>query len=350
MEFVLKKLFMPGLIALGATVLALVARSIIFGILRRWAKKTVSKIDDIVVEAFRTPSIFWAIAIGIYSGVAFSDLPERQIFYISRVIHILIVFSVTIVTANLSVTLFRNYVQYSDLPLPTTGLAYGTLRGIILVIGFLIILSILGISIAPVITALGVGGLAAALALQDTLANLFAGINILVEQSIRVGDFVRLESGQEGHIEDISWRTTAIRTLANNMVLIPNSKLAQSVLTNYSLPEKRMGMSVVVSLPYSVDPDRMEKVLTEVASKSAGEISGMLITPAPSVALNPGFGQSSLDFTVGFQIAEFTDQFRVQHELRKRILNRLQQEGIEMPYPTRTVYLKKEEGQRPKGQ
>jgi len=119
-----------------------------------------------------------------------------------------IILSMTVASANLVGKLFRNYVQKLDLPISTTGLAYGLIKGTILVIGFLIILNALGVSITPLITALGVGGLAVALALQDTLANLFAGIQILTEKSIRVGDFVKLETGQEGYVEDITWRTT----------------------------------------------------------------------------------------------------------------------------------------------
>ena len=97
--------------------------------------------------------------------------------------HVILIFSITIACANLAGKIFRSYIQKSALPIPTTGLAYVILKGTILVIGFLIILSVLGISITPLITALGVGGLAIALALQDTLANLFAGIHIFVEQS-----------------------------------------------------------------------------------------------------------------------------------------------------------------------
>ncbi len=92
--------------------------------------------------------------------------------------------------------MFNNYIRKTSLPVPSTGLAYGIIKGAILIAGFLIVLNILGISIAPLHTVLGVGGLAVALALQDTLANLFAGLHILVEKSVRVGDFVKLESRQ----------------------------------------------------------------------------------------------------------------------------------------------------------
>ena len=243
---------------------------------------------------------------------------------------------------QISGKIFGNYVQKSELPIPTTGLAYGILKGTVFVIGFLIILTVLGISITPLITALGVGGLAVALALQDTLANLFAGIHILVEKSIRVGDFIRLETGQEGYVEDITWRTTRIMMLPNNMVIIPNSKLSQSIVTNYYLPEKRMSLLIPIGVSYSSDPEMVERILIEEAKKAVGEIPGLLGDPEPFVRFIPGFGESSLDFTLICQVQEFVDQYLAQHELRKRIFKRFKEEGIEIPFPHRTVYLTEE--------
>lgn len=200
-----EKMMIPAVIALISAGLLLIVRSIAFKILRKWADRTETKIDDIIIKSLRIPSIYWSIAIGLYIGVAVSEFPVRHVIYISKAINIIVIFSITIAVANLAGRIFRNYIQKSNLPIPTTGLAYGILKGTILVIGFLIILSVLGISITPLITALGVGGLAVALAFQDTLANLFAGIHILVEKSIRVGDFIRLETGRlcgGHHMED----------------------------------------------------------------------------------------------------------------------------------------------------
>lgn len=338
----IEKIFIPAIIVAIVTFTLFVIRGIAFKLLQRWAKKTETKVDDIIIKSFRTPSIFWCLAIGLYIGIEMSDLPKKYTFYFSKTLHVVVILSITIATANLVGKIFRNYVQKLDLPIPTTGLAYGLLKGTILIIGLLIILSTLGISITPLITALGVGGLAVALALQDTLANLFAGIHILMEKSIRVGDFVRLETGQEGYIEDITWRTTRVRMLPNNIVVIPNSKLAQSVVTNYYLPEKRMSLLIPIGVSYSSDPEKVEKILVEEAKKAIGEIPGLLGEPEPFVRFIPGFGESSLDFTLICQVQEFVDQYPVQHELRKRIFKRFKEEGIDIPFPHRTVYLREE--------
>jgi small-conductance mechanosensitive channel len=337
-----KDWLMPVLVFLGTTAGLLLVRGLSFAFLHRWAKNTETQLDDIIIKAFRTPSVYWCLAIGLHAGVVISDIPEKYIFYLTRVIHVIVILSVTIAAANLSGKIFKNYIQKSNLPIPTTGLAYGLLKGTIIVIGFLIMLSVLGVSITPLLTALGVGGLAVALALQDTLANLFAGIHILMEKSIRVGDFVKLETGQEGYVDDITWRTTRVRMLPNNIVVIPNSKLSQSVVTNYYLPEKRMSLLIPVGVSYSSDPEKVEKILVEEAKKGAGEIPGLLGDPEPFVRFIPGYGDSSLDFTLICQVQEFVDQYLAQHELRKRIFKRFREEGIEIPFPHRTVYLREE--------
>jgi small-conductance mechanosensitive channel len=338
----INKMLIPFLIAAGSVFVLLVIRLAAFRILNKWASTTDTKIDDITIKALKIPSIFWCIAIGLYIGIAVSELPVRYIFFINKSVHVILIFSITIAAANLAGKIFRNYIQISALPIPTTGLAYGMLKGVIFTIGFLVILSTLGISIAPLLTALGVGGLAVALALQDTLANLFAGIHILVEKSLRVGDFIKLETGQEGYIADITWRTTRVRMLPNNMVVIPNSKLAQSVVTNYYLPEKRMSLLIQIGVNYSSDPEKVENILVEEAKAAVGEIPGLLGEPEPFVRFIPGFGDSSLDFTLICQVQEFVDQYLAQHELRKRIFKRFKNEGIEIPFPHRTVYLREE--------
>jgi len=166
----------------------------------------------------------------------------------------------------------------------------------------------------------------------------------LVEKSIRVGDFIRLESGQEGYVEDITWRTTRIRMLPNNMVIIPNNKLSQSVVTNYYLPQKSMAISIPFSVSYDNDPEKIEKVVSEIAKTAAGEVPGLLEEPSPLVRLVPGFGESSLNFTLNCNIEEITHRHPVEHELRKRIFKRFREEGIVIPFPQRVVHLKKEEG------
>jgi small-conductance mechanosensitive channel len=133
--------------------------------------------------------------------------------------------------------------------------------------------------------------------------------------------------------------------LPNNLIVVPNSKLAQAILTNYHLPEKRMSLLIPVGVSYDSDPEHVERILIEEASLGANEIPGLLAEPEPFVRFIPGFGDSSLDFTLICQVSEFVDQYLAQHELRKRIFKRFRREGIEIPFPIRTVYMREDSRQ-----
>jgi len=137
----------------------------------------------------------------------------------------------------------------------------------------------LGIEITPILPALGVGGLAVALALQDTLSNLFAGIHLLADKPIRVGDYVKLADTVEGHVEDIGWRSTRVRMLQNVVVTIPNKRVAESIITNYDMPEPRLALLIRVGVDYGADPDLVERLLVEEASGAVGEVPACSRSP-----------------------------------------------------------------------
>lgn len=332
-------------IALSLTVFAVVAgsallvRRLLLSVLHRWAAKTETAIDDILLGVIRGPSIFWAIALGLYLAIGTSMLPPRIIQVSFSVLHALVILSFTFVAANVASHALRFAAERAELPFASTGLTQVVVKGFVITLGLLILLGTLGVSIAPLLTALGVGGLAVALALQDTLSNLFAGIHILMEKSIRVGDFIRLESGEEGYVTDIGWRTTRIRLLPNNVVIIPNNKLAQARIVNYYLPDKKLALLIPISVSYESDLDLVQRILLEETTRGIGQIPGLLAEPAPMVRFIPGFGQSSLDLTLICHVREFVDQYAVQHELRLRLLKRFRVEGVEIPFPARTVYV-----------
>jgi small-conductance mechanosensitive channel len=328
------------ILVLGATfIVGLAVRRLVFRTLSRWCQKTSNQADDLLVRAIRGPFMIWILMLGIHLAAQASPLPPKISHLISKVLFILLVLSVSAVAAKTASEMIRIYGNRLQGALPVTSLSQNLARLAVISIGLLLVLNSLGVSVTPILTALGVGGLAVALALQDTLTNLFAGFYVSLAGYIRLGDYIKLESGEEGYVKDIGWRSTTIRVLANNLIIIPNSKLSQAIVTNYHLPEKRMSLLVPVSVSYESNPEIIEKLLVEEAAKGAGEIPGLLAQPGPVVRFIPGFGSSSLDFTLICQISEFVDQYGAQHELRKRILARFRREGIEIPFPIRTVYM-----------
>jgi small-conductance mechanosensitive channel len=187
------------------------------------------------------------------------------------------------------------------------------------------------------LTALGVGGLAVALALQDTLSNLFAGFYLTVARQIRLGDYVKLDTGQEGYVEDIGWRATMIRLLPNNMVIVPNNKISQAIITNYNLPSRDLAVLVEVGVSYDSDLERVERVTIEVGREIMKSVTGGVPDFEPFIRYHT-LGEYSINFTVILRAKEFVDQYLVKHQFVKRLVDRYRKEGITIPFPTHTQF------------
>ncbi|HEY3836731.1 MAG TPA: mechanosensitive ion channel family protein [Bryobacteraceae bacterium] len=314
-------------------------RKILFRLIHRW-KGGDTHLEVLLVDSLRTPLMIWFLMLGLDLAIRFSEVPTRIADRIEIALAVLWIISLTVMASGFAGNMVRFYGRRFAGDLPVTSLSQNLVQIFVVVLGGVTLLHYLNVQIAPILTALGVGGLAVALALQDTLSNLFGGFYVSVAGQIRLGDYIRLNSGEEGYISDISWRSTTIRGLGNNLIMIPNATMAKAIITNFNLPEKRMSVSLTVGVDYSCDPDHVEAVLLEVAVKAAADVPGVLADPAPVVRFAPGFGDSALQFTLSCNVTEFSEQFRVQHELRKRILQRFRAENIDMPFPTRTVFLK----------
>jgi small-conductance mechanosensitive channel len=328
------ELFWPGVTALAVTVSALIFRAALVRALRRWLGPTNAL--QVLLAAVRFPSVLWCIVVGLFVAIQTLEpalLPRRMATQLNLVLEAAVILSATFTVAAVLGTLVAAAGERRALGVGVTGLARTAVRVFVLVIGGLILLDVVGVKITPLLTALGVGGLAVALALQDSLSNLFAGVHLLADRPIRVGDYVKIAETIEGYVVDVGWRSTRVRTLQNNVMIVPNKRVAESVIVNYDMPERRMGLTVTVAVAYGSDPERVEAVVTDEALKAAADVTGLLTEPPPSVRLIPGFGLYGLEFTLACQVASFVDQYAVQHELRKRVLRRLRAEGIELPYP-----------------
>jgi len=247
-------------------------------------------------------------------------------------------------TGRLFVAGIRAWSQKSEAIRSARGTLELIARITVLGVGAMIVMDAFHLSITPFLTTLGIGSLAVALALQETLANFFAGLYLAADRPIRIGDYVKLDNGDEGYVESIGWRSTRLRTLPNNTIILPNDRLAKSVITNFDLPSKRTSVLIRVSVSYVEDSRRVERILVEVGTQAVGKIDGLLGDPLPFVRFMPGFGAAALEFTLICQIAHHVDQFLVQHELRHRILERFRQEGIEIPLPESVIHVRQGQG------
>ena len=312
----------PFAVFVAVAALGLLVRRIAFARLHKWARSTSTHFDETLLDSLHGPALLWIMILAISVAADVSQLPRVMASWSERTLLVLWIVSLTLAVSRLASRLVKIYVPLGSLTEVLASL-------LVTCIGALMLLRSLGIDITPILTALGVGGLAVALALQDTLSNLFAGFYVSVAGQIRVGDFIQLESGQRGYVTDIGWRSTTLRERSNNLIVIPNNKLSQSTVTNFHLPERRTALSIQVGVSFDSDLEQVERVLLDVVRTT--EMAGLLKDPAPSVLLMPGFGERSLDFTIVCHVADYEDQFRVQHELRKRIVERFRKEGITIP-------------------
>ncbi len=335
------QLLWPALALVVVTLIALVLRGVSLTALRRWTAAPRSWTS--VADAIRTPSLLWCAVAGLYvaNEVArdASLLPTRWHERLGLLLEIAVILSVTITLAGLAGRAVSQVSDRQALGGTVTGLAHTATRVAVILVGVLVLLSSVGVQITPILTALGVGGVAVALALQDTLANLFAGIHLLADRPVRVGDYVKVADNAEGFVVDIGWRATRLRSLSNTIVVVPNQTVSRATITNYSLPDARLALGLKISVEYSMDLDHVQAVLLDEATRAVGAVPGLLGDPAPAVSLIPGFGEYSLDFTVGYHVPTFVDQYGVQDELRKRLLRRLRREGIVIAIPARTIHL-----------
>jgi small-conductance mechanosensitive channel len=306
-------------------------------VVSRGVRHTETKVDDVIVRALRTPIAVAAGLGGVWLALRGLPLDSEIDPYLNRGWIIL----ATLLLVSIGLRLINGFTKEILRDSPVFGPASGVIRVvgrmIVLSLGLVMVLQSFGIAVEPLIASLGIGSLAVALALKDTLANLFAGVYIFADRPLRVGDYVRLESGQEGYVHQIGWRATRIRMPANNLIIVPNEKIVQSILTNFDMPEPAMTLVFTLPVSYEADPRRVMAILQEVLAASVGSIPGVLPDPEPSVRFARGFAESAFEFTLAVRIARFADQVDVQSELRARIFERLQKEGIEVPYPQRTV-------------
>jgi small-conductance mechanosensitive channel len=339
----------PALIFLAVFLGGWLVRWVVLRALKAWTSRTGSRPGLILTEALRGPLLIWSVILAVHTSVQLSDLPVKATRWGARVALVLWIVSLTLMGMRMAGNLVRYYGGQVPGALPVTTLSRNLAQLAVFLLGAMWLLAAFQVDIRPMLTALGVGGLAVALALQDTLSNLFSGFYVAVARQVRLGDYIKLNTGEAGYVTDIGWRSTTVREPANNLIIIPNAKLAQAIVTNYHLPERRMSASLQVGVAYDSDPDQVERILTEVAKQAIGEIPGLVGDPAPEATLDPGFGDFALGFTLGFQVAEFSDQYGVRQELRKRILKRFREEGIRIPFPSRTIYLQEERsaGEKP---
>jgi len=317
---------------------------------KRLEKKRKRNITSQVLNSItRTVFIFLVLEGVIQALYAFRELESWQPLLFKASISVLIIF-ITYGIGRAGTVLISWYMGSRAVRRKATvdqGLVRFLRRILVIliyIIGILILLDYLGIVISPLIAGLGIGGLAVALALQPTLANFFAGTQIVADRVVRMGDYIELDDGTRGYVTDVGWRSTRIRTPFNNIVIIPNSRLAESIITNFYGPSMELAVIVSAGVSYASDLWHVEEVALSVTKEVIEELDGAVKTFEPWFGYET-FGESNIDFWVWLQARDRIASFIVKSELMKRLHSRFREEGIEINYPVRKVTF--ENGTRP---
>ena len=323
----------------GGWLIGKILKATVFPPLHTFARRTNNNVDDAFVTAVEKVIVplFWVV--GVWVAYHFSGLfPE----YKPDIKKGIITFSIACITwaaGFLINELARMYLFRMGKALPETSIFTVIIKIGVYILGLLFIMHYLNIPIAPALTALGVGGLAVALALQDTLGNLFSGLQMLAAKKLKPGDYVQLDTGDEGFVEDISWRNTTIRALGNHIIIVPNNTMAGSIVKNFILPDSQNSVIVPVGVAYDSDLKKVEKVAIEVGKHIQQTIDGAVVDHEPFIRYNE-FADSSINFNIILRAGDFVSQYLIKHEFIKALHERFDQEGIEIPFPIRTLHLK----------
>ncbi len=320
------------LILIGFFILAQVVHFILVNYVRKLAARTKTDVDDLILKILTKPIYIFIVFTGLYFALKSLSQLEPYFTYIDGIFFVGAVLLIALIVADiLRIVLsfwLRTQKQYEKMPKLLSNVA----AILIYLIALLMILDHFEIEITPLVAAYGLGGLAVALALQNTLSNVFAGIHIVSDRPINFGDYIHVEGGVSGFVEDIGWRSTRIRTLPNTLVIIPNSKLAESIITNYSLPVLEMSAVIQCGVDYGSDLEKVERVTIDVAKQIQETIPGAKRDFQPFIRYHT-FDESNINFSIILRVEEPAAKYIVTHEFIKALKKRYDEEGIEISWP-----------------
>ena len=317
-------------------------------VLKVLAGRTRTTLDDLIVKAVGRPIFIFVLVFGPYTALTattYLDDHQDQLdrgllsaeiiivgYAIKRVLGALIKWYGTEIAS-------RTPTSWDERVLP---MFQRVANVVIYAVVLLLVLDAQGLDISPLIAGMGISGLALALAVQPTLSNFIAGTYTVTESGIGVGDYIELDDGKTaGWVEEVGWRTTKVRNFWNNLIIIPNSKLSDSVVTNYQAPNPAVFAFVTGGVSYESDLDHVDRVAMEVTNKVLNESDGADLTYKPVIRFR-AFGDSNIDFMVIFKVRGFVDQFVIKDRIIRGLHRRFGEEGIEINYPVRKLVFPKE--------
>lgn len=300
----------------------------IIGFIEVTLKKLKIPVWDEILTISKKHLYFWFLLLALNFSLVVSPLNIRSVI-VFKIFYVFFSFSIVLLVASITSAFLKKSAPEK--------IGVNIVKFTVILVGSVLILNQIGVKLTPILTALGIGSLAVALALQDTLANFFAGINILVSRQVLNNDYIQLDPDHEGTVLEVNWRTTLIKTLTNTIISVPNSKISSSIVTSFHL-QKKEGVTVRLDccVAYNSDLERVDQVVKTVAIDLINKSQSTIKTFLPRVFFT-SFGESAINFYVSIRVKDVYSRLSMQSELLKAIHRKFNEEKIEIPLPQRVI-------------
>lgn len=338
-NFITENIYLRFLLILVISfIVAFIVKIIMKNVLKPLAKKTKTKVDDLIIKSMS--SIIFYIIIVLGFKIAIQHFEFETSFYSNLVDSLLI-----IIVASLALRIITNFTTHwlTDWAAKTKStaddrlipLVAKILKTVVIILAFIFIFDVWSINISPLLATAGIAGLAIGFAVRDSLTNILGGIQLVLDKAFKVGDKIELETGELGVILDIGLRSTKLKTYDNEVIYIPNGSLANAKIKNFTVPDISIRVNVNFGVEYGSDPERVRQVVLEALNK----IDKVLEEPEPAVQFM-NMSDFSLDFVARAWVASYADAYSTKLTMTDAIYQALNKAKIGIPFPTRTIYTK----------
>ncbi len=331
--------YLRFLLIMGISVLiAVLAKIVIKNVLKPLAKKTKTKVDDLIIRSISSIIFFIIIILGFKFGLQYF---EFGVALYSNLVDTLFIIVVSVLVLRIISNFSKHWLKEWAAKTESTAddrlipLMAKILNTVVIILAFIFVFDVWNINIGPLLTTAGIAGLALGFAVRDSLANILGGVQLVLDKTFKVGDKVELESGELGIIMDIGLRSTKLRTYDNEVIYIPNGSLANAKVKNFTVPDFSIRVNVDFGVVYGADPQKVQQVVAEAVKN----IDVVIDEPQPVVQFLK-MSDFSLDFVARAWVANYADAYDTKIKMTEVIYNALNQAKIGIPFPTRTIYTK----------
>lgn len=311
-------------------------------VIKPFTNRTTNRVDDIIYYSLESPIKFAVILLGIWIAIHRLVYPDSFVKVVDNAYRILIILDITWIFARLFSGLLQIYWRHNSDGKANTMMPVikRTILVIVWIIGLVMALSNIGVNISALLGTLGIGGIAFALAAQDTVKNIFGAFTIFTDKPFSIGDTINV-NGTEGTVVDVGVRSTKILGYDRRITTLPNYKITDTSIINISSEPMRR-VTVKLGLTYDTTPEKMKEAL-DILRAIPKRMENVSENPSDISAVFTDYAASALVITYNYYIKKQGDILKVTSDMNLEILTSFNKAGLDFAFPTQTLYINKNE-------